>query len=127
MLMGETDIEICREREREFTWRRTQTTSREIRPLPSWNAISRDTCTIRGYSDYRFHVRPVPVFIANTCISAANRAARAQKSRKRRSESGRSRAGRAGGKVIKVLLNFAITRLVSKRSNRCLICVAAYL
>lgn len=32
---------------------------------------------VRGYGDYRFHVRPV--FIAHTCISAANRMASALK------------------------------------------------
>lgn len=53
-----------------------------------------ETLGLRGYDDYRFHVRPVPVFILNTCISAANRAARARKSRKRRSESGRAREGK---------------------------------
>jgi hypothetical protein len=66
----------------------------EVRPLPPRNAISRDTWAVRGNGDYRFHVRPVPVFMANTCISAANRAARAEKGRKRRSESGRAREGK---------------------------------
>lgn len=68
---------------------------------------------LRGCGDYRFHVRPVPVFIANACISATNRATRAQKGGKRRSESDRVRS-RAGGKVIKLLLNFAIMQFMSK-------------
>lgn len=108
------NIEI--EREREWVSSRSDelgTTGREVWPLLPWNAISRDTWTARGRGDYRFHVRPVPVFIANACISAANRAlARARQGRKRRSESDRTR--RAGGKAMKVLLN----SLIMRRSRR---------
>lgn len=102
---------------REFAWRRMQMRSTTLRPLPPRNAISRHpgnfmAATIIDFTcdQYQFSSR-IPAFLRLIARRALKKAGREEVKVVVRS--------RAGGKVIKLLLNFAITRFMSKGSERC--------